>query len=90
MEIVMLRLGDMDFRLRAGVKLRKLEKRIVAAVRRGGGVVKLPVEGGAAIEAVISAATPITVERREAEPAVDPRDAREPQFDCGDEFRRAG
>jgi hypothetical protein len=83
MEIVMLRLGTLDFRLRGGVKLRRLERQLVAAVRRGGGVVKLPVIGDADVDAVVGPATPIAIERRQASD-VDAAEAREPRVECDD------
>jgi len=84
MEIVMLRLGSFDFRLRAGVKLRRLEKQLVAAVRRGGGVVSVPVADGSNVDAVVGPATSIAIERRQAPEFSDAAEAREPRIECDD------
>ena len=59
-------LGPHRYALRAGVSARRLENRIVAAVRRGAGIVRLPLASGDEIDAVVTPAVPILVERGRA------------------------
>jgi hypothetical protein len=63
METVTLRLGDLSFRLRSGVNVPALERRLVTAVKKGAGVVRLPMSGGGEVDAVVSSGLAVVVER---------------------------
>jgi hypothetical protein len=63
MDALTLTLGDRRFLLRPGTSARRLERRIVAAMREGAGVVRLRLAGGTDVDVVVSRALPVTVER---------------------------
>jgi hypothetical protein len=63
MDTLTLTLGDRRFLLRPGTSARRLERRLVAAMRCGAGVVRLPLASGEHVDAVVSSALPVTVER---------------------------
>jgi hypothetical protein len=58
-------LGPKAFTLKHGTSIRKLERRIVSALRRGAGVIRLPLAGGGSIDAVVSRGLVLTIDRRE-------------------------
>lgn len=78
-------LGPHSYPLRPGTNARRLESRIVAAMRRGAGIVRLRLATGDEVDAVVTPGLPVLVQRaREiaptapAEPRVD-----WPEIDCG-------
>lgn len=62
MNSVTVTLANRTYALRAGTSVRRLEKRLIAAVRHGAGFVRLPVAAGREVHALVSPATPITIE----------------------------
>lgn len=74
-----LTLGPNRYALRVGTSARQLEKRIVSAMRRGAGVIRLPLASGEKVDAVVTPGLPVLVERTHVskraeetgEPAVD-------------------
>jgi len=78
MDTLTLTLGDMRFVLAPGTPRRRVEKRLAAAMRRGAGVVRLPLAGGGEVDALVTAAVPVALERR---PVVEP--------ERGDSWRRS-
>ncbi|GAA4167079.1 hypothetical protein [Gryllotalpicola koreensis] len=58
-------LGLTAFTLKPGTSVRKLEKRIVSALRRGAGVIRLPLAGGGNVDAIVSRGLMVTVNRQE-------------------------
>lgn len=78
METVTLRLGDLSFHLRPGVSVRSLEKKLVAAAKAGAGVVKLPLSDDGEVDAVVTAAVPVVVERHRLETRAADREQHEP------------
>lgn len=56
-------LGSHRYLLRPGTNVPRLERRIVAAMRRGAGVVRLPLATGGEVDAVVTPGVPVFVER---------------------------
>lgn len=81
-------LGPHRYALHADTSPRQLESRIVAAMRRGAGVVSLPLATGGTVDVVVTPHLPVLLERAQpslevqtgAEPAID-----WPSFDLEDE-----
>ncbi|MFC4242683.1 hypothetical protein ACFOYW_04795 [Gryllotalpicola reticulitermitis] len=59
-----LTLGPNHYALRSGTSARRLEKRIMTALRRGAGVLRLPLANGDHVDAVVSPGLPVFIERR--------------------------
>jgi len=59
-------LGPKAFTLKPSTSIRKLEKRILSALRRGAGVIRLRLAGGESIDAIVSRGLLITVDRHES------------------------
>ncbi|WP_344791684.1 hypothetical protein [Gryllotalpicola daejeonensis] len=68
----------MSFHLRAGVSVRTLEKKLVAAARKGAGVVRVPLSDDGEVDAVVTPTVPIALERHHFERVSTRRDGREP------------
>lgn len=62
MNSVTVTLANRSYALRAGISVRRLEKSLIAAVRRGAGIVRLPLAAGPEVHALVSPATPVTIE----------------------------
>jgi hypothetical protein len=67
METLTLTLGDRRFVLAPGTQERRLEKRLLAAMRHGAGLLRLSLASGAEVVALVSPAIPVTLERRRDE-----------------------
>jgi hypothetical protein len=67
METLTLTLGDRRFVLAPGTQERQLEKRLLTAVRRGAGLLRLSLASGAEVVALVSPAVPVTLERNREE-----------------------
>lgn len=76
-------LGPHRYALRAGVSARRLENRIVTAMRRGAGIVRLPLASGEDVDAVVTPAVPVLVERATCEGGAS-RELLEPPVDWPD------
>ena len=62
MAAVTVTLANRSYALRRGTSVRRLEKRFVAAVRRGAGFVRLRLASGPEVHALVSPSTPVTIE----------------------------
>lgn len=75
MNAVIVTLANRSYFLRHGTSVRRLEKHLIAAVRRGAGIVRLPLANGPEVHALVSPATPVTIEVAPERPAPAPRTA---------------
>jgi len=66
MNSVTVTLADHSYALRSGTSIRRLERSLVAAARRGAGIIRLPLAAGREIHALVSPATPVTIEFADA------------------------
>lgn len=74
-------LGPHRYALRTGISARRLENRIVTAMRRGAGIVRLPLASGDDVDAVVTPAVPVLVERTHPVVSAVPVTAPEPPVD---------
>ncbi|WP_344773394.1 hypothetical protein [Gryllotalpicola kribbensis] len=82
-ENVTLRLGELSFELRDGVSVGKLEEEIVKAARKGADVVTVPLRGEGEVDALVTAAVPVALERHAAPGTPAEGDGREPAVEWG-------